>query len=64
MELQRLKGETIDGYGLNVSREDALVIIQSLTSQLLRGVNVGRTEWSIKGANYFSIFVIDEEQGK
>ena len=59
MELERLKGKTIDGYGLNVSREEALVIIKSLTSQLLCGVNVGREEWSIKGAEYFSIFVDD-----
>jgi len=59
MELERLKEKTIDGYGLNVSREEALVIIKSLTSQLLCGVNVGREEWSIKGAEYFSIFVDD-----
>lgn len=62
MELERLKGQTIDGYGLNVSREEALVIIQSLTTQLLCGVNVGRKEWSIKGAEYFSIFVEEPDR--
>jgi len=62
MELQRLKGQTVDGYGLNVSPDEALEIIVSLVSQLHSGVAVGRAEWQAEGAGYFSIFVTNNEK--
>ena len=63
VKLERLKGRTVDGYGLNVSREEALAIIQSLTAQLLYGANSpDRKEWNIEGSEYFSIFVEEPER--
>ena len=62
MELQRLKGQTVDGYGLNVSTDEALEIIVSLVSQLHTSVAAGRAEWQAEGAGYFSIFVTNNEK--
>lgn len=50
------------GTFIEMSRQDALEVIQSLSNQLVSGsVNTGRREWWIgPGRRYFSIGIVED----
>ena len=67
MKIDKIKKgeENCDRYDIifvNVSDDEALTIIKSLTAQMLaKSSNVGRSETFAKCGTYFSIGVVNEE---
>ena len=56
------KGNEESGFMVRVSPEEALEIIQSLTTQIIeKSPNAGRTEFLTKKNEYFSIAVHEAE---
>ena len=69
MRLDIIKRPTGDMALLNLSKNEALEMIQSLSSQLrFNDPNVGRAEWHIicDGVDrvYFSAFVVNDEDAQ